>query len=122
MDISLSSLIQLKRLVPSMAHSLFSLMKRYFKSLMIHSNLNCGNVYYSKKIKDWRITEWQEYNNSESKLDNSLKVIYDFENDFFDLYNKIKHYTGYELENTQISLNLKTRIKELVKEFDLKLN
>ena len=51
MDISLSSLIQLKRLVPSMAHSLFSLMKRYFKSLMIHSNLNCGNVYYSKKIK-----------------------------------------------------------------------
>ena len=97
MDISLSSLIQLKRLVPSMAHSLFSLMKRYFKSLMIHSNLNCGNVYYSKKIKDWRITEWQEYNNSESKLDNSLKVIYDFENDEGVMFN-LMLYTILELE------------------------
>jgi len=61
------------------------------------------------------------HSNFISIIDDLDSKVYDFENDFFDLYNKIKHYTGYELENTQISLNLKTRIKELVKEFDLKL-
>jgi len=97
MDISLSSLIQLKRVVPSMAHALFSLMKRYFKSMIIHSNLNCTNVYYSKNIQDWRITEWQEYTNSDSKLDNSFNVINDFENDNGVMFN-LMLYTILELE------------------------
>ncbi len=37
------------------------------------------------------------------------------------LYNKLKQYTSYELENTRISLDLKERIKELSIQFDTHL-
>lgn len=44
-----------------------------------------------------------------------------FDDDLKNLFQKVKQYTDYELENTRISLQLKTKIKELNTSFEQKL-
>lgn len=65
-----------------------------------------------------RYTTRSEFYQEAELFDSELLA---FKSDFESLYNKVKQYTNYELENTRISLSLKERIKELQGLFDAKL-
>ncbi len=73
---------------------------------------------------------FNEFNDQYDKEDhNNFMVCYDelegklfkFNEDLNILFKKVKQYTNYELENTRISLTLKTRLKSISSDFEQKL-
>ena len=80
MDFSLLNFIKTRKITAIMGHSLFALLKRFYKTPIIHTNLSCENIYYSNKLEDWRITEWSNFIKVRDVYQNSYKVLVDFEN------------------------------------------
>ena len=73
---------------------------------------------------------FNEFNDQYDKEDhNNFMICYDelegklfkFNEDLNILFKKVKQYTNYELENTRISLTLKTRLKSISSDFEQKL-
>lgn len=76
------------------------------------------NQLKRRLVKNARFMNRKDFNEYANELDTHLDGFLD---QLDVLYNKIKQYTSYELENTKISLELKKQTKELQTEFDTKL-
>lgn len=77
------------------------------------------NQLKRRLVKNSRFMNRNDFYAYAQELDTHLEG---FEDKLDLLYNKIKQYTSYELENTKISLDLKKQTKELQNTFDVKLN
>ena len=80
MEYSLLSFINTRKITAVMAHLLFALIKRFYKTPILHASLTYKNVWYSNKIEDWRITGWNNFMKISNIYQNSFKVLDDFEN------------------------------------------
>lgn len=76
------------------------------------------NQLKRRLVKNARFMNRKDFNDYARELDTHLEG---FQDQLDVLYNKIKQYTSYELENTKISLDLKKQTKELENTFDTKL-
>ncbi len=80
--------------------------------------LDIINQLKRRLVKNARFMNRSEFNEYSSELDLHIDG---FQDQLDVLYNKVKQYTSYELENTEISLELKVQTKELQALFDAKL-
>lgn len=96
MEYSLLSLINTRKITAVMAHLLFALVKRFYKTPILHTSLTFENVWYSNKLEDWRITGLNNFMKITNIYQNSFKVLDDFENSEGIMFN-LMLYTKREL-------------------------
>lgn len=97
MDFSFSNFIKTRKMTAIMAHLLFKLIKRFYKTPILHTSLTYKNVWYSNKLADWRIIGWSNFMKITNIYQNSFKVLDDFENSEGIMFN-LMLYTKIELE------------------------